>query len=320
MFHSRNLYLQIILCFTICLKNGPVACLTIPSDTLESYEELAFHNLPFLESSTVRVNKTIFFLATQYYNTYLTFTAHQACAIESAALTNPDYDIILVLPWEQGNSTKTTGPLTNELLGYKNVMLRRSNVSNLFYDTPLEYWYELGLLQISAFQMDYVRDILCYTLLWKYGGAYADLDLLFLSSLGGIMDFVSLDERSYESGIISISHKHPVADLCMYDVIELCKMGNKTDKRYSGLNRAVESYSSSLMIGKKRWKVLPSCTFTPSQWMRSFKFIDESYVMHVSKKDFELNPNSARIYGWFASVLCPRVHSTVNGDFRLNKF
>lgn len=99
--------------------------------------------------------RTIFFHETRCHPTnshyILNLTARQACAIESAALHNPNFQVYVLfasrthIPKENDPRVK----LLNAILSYKNVHLRQLNLWQYAKDTPIENWLKKGDLLSS---------------------------------------------------------------------------------------------------------------------------------------------------------------------------
>lgn len=75
-------------------------------------------------------------------------TTRQACAIESAALHNPNYQVFVLF----ASVTHLPGPadpidpITEAVLSYKNVDFRQLNVRRYVENTPIENWFYKGEL------------------------------------------------------------------------------------------------------------------------------------------------------------------------------
>lgn len=81
----------------------------------------------------------------------LQLTARQACAIESAALHNPNFQVFVLFASptyrHHGNgSQQRTQPLIDAILSYKNVQLRQLNLWRYAQGTPIEGWLKDGQL------------------------------------------------------------------------------------------------------------------------------------------------------------------------------
>lgn len=102
--------------------------------------------------------KTIFFHETSCHqkenNRYkvLELTARQACAIESAALHNPNFQVFVLfagptyqIPTARHNDSHPQ-TLVEAILSYSNVHLRRLNLWSYAAATPIEEWLKDGRL------------------------------------------------------------------------------------------------------------------------------------------------------------------------------
>lgn len=105
--------------------------------------------------------------------------ARQCCAIESTALMNLNRDIYVLhsCPLEEDfvvNSPK----YAEKLLLYPNVHLVRVNNTELFLDSPIQDLYQKKKLETSSYPIEHTSDAFRFTLLWKFGGTYCDLDVV----------------------------------------------------------------------------------------------------------------------------------------------
>lgn len=75
----------------------------------------------------------------------MNMTARQACAIESAALNNPIFQVFVLFtcptyrPLSGGQKL-----LIDAIETYKNVRFRHLNIGNYARDTPIEDWIKKG--------------------------------------------------------------------------------------------------------------------------------------------------------------------------------
>lgn len=151
------------------------------SKILLCYENDTSNRLSEISSNSIRLNKSIFFIESTCHYKGVDLNARQACSVESAALQNPNLDVYLLFPspiesgWE-------TNLYIRQLLSYSNVYLRHINMNEFFKRTPLEEKWLVNRagLRTSLWPQSHASDILRYTLLWKYGGFYIDLDVILL--------------------------------------------------------------------------------------------------------------------------------------------
>jgi len=105
-------------------------------------------------------------------------TPRQACAVESAAKTNRNLNIFLLLFASDQFSEKSKA-LVKILETYDNVYIRRVRLSTYVLDTPIEDWFSTSLWKFSENQAwlhkdfhDYIRMLT----LWKFGGVALNLN------------------------------------------------------------------------------------------------------------------------------------------------
>lgn len=108
----------------------------------------------------------------------------QACAIESAAKWNPNWDVFLIstAPAGLSNDTKTIPPIINALQSYPNIHFRNLNLRNYSANTPIGNWFLTDKLFTSKYLTAHVSDFLRIVSLYKFGGTYLDLDVVVQKS------------------------------------------------------------------------------------------------------------------------------------------
>lgn len=103
--------------------------------------------------------------------------ARQACAVESAARMNRKMTVYLLF-MSPSKISESSKQLVRQLLSYENIKIRRLYMNNYVKHTPLEEWYDSGILRTSRWPKSHMSDILRYLTLWKFGGIYLDLDVV----------------------------------------------------------------------------------------------------------------------------------------------
>ncbi|XP_054927583.1 lactosylceramide 4-alpha-galactosyltransferase-like [Dermacentor andersoni] len=148
----------------------------------------------------------IFFLETGGHGL---ITARIACAVESAARLHPNWTVYLLSvaygeEASKGNAT-FAGPFAQMLRTIPNVVMSamrrlkknanirvlpyflplhcREQPNEVFQGTPLESWYESGILSKSAYPVEHLADALRLAVLYKQGGVYLDIDVIVMRSL-----------------------------------------------------------------------------------------------------------------------------------------
>ena len=89
-------------------------------------------------------------------------TARQACAVESAARLNPNFEVNLlfaspgVFRFENTESDR----FLQSLLSYRNVKIHHVDYGRYTKDTPVEGLYEKGQLEVSWYAQSHASDVL----------------------------------------------------------------------------------------------------------------------------------------------------------------
>jgi lactosylceramide 4-alpha-galactosyltransferase len=168
-------------------------------------------------SSQLPKKYNIFFIETNFTRDF--FDLKQQCAIESAALNNPDANIFVYY---------MKGLISQELLHtYSNIKPIKINLLEIFRGTILADWWEKNGLEVlkGHYAIGHISDILRLVLLYKYGGFYSDLDTITIRSIepllkyNGVGYLLDVTSDSVGNGILVFSEKHPFLLKVMHDII-----------------------------------------------------------------------------------------------------
>src|SRR5207249_369988 len=117
----------------------------------------------------------------------------EACAVEAMARHNPDRHVYLLhvasstIPTDSNRGIKCLRDLDN-------LIIKHLDVAHVFADTPAQRWYEKGDWNRSDFRVSHLSDGMRFTMLWKYGGIYSDLDEVALRSWSDLNEnFVGIE-------------------------------------------------------------------------------------------------------------------------------
>lgn len=158
-----------------------------PSDSIACYR-IKGESLPNILNETPTKGKSIFFHETScnsFINGKIEITARQACAVESAAKMNPNYEVYLLftstglIKYEGTESDR----ILRSLLSYQNLKIRHLDYESYTKGSPLEKFYSDRRVESSKYARSHASDVLRYLTLWRYGGIYLDLDVVVIKSL-----------------------------------------------------------------------------------------------------------------------------------------
>lgn len=132
----------------------------------------------------------------------------QACAVESAALSNPNLTIYVLMSGEHIDWNSTT---MKTLKSYEHVHIHSINLGDYFSHTPLEEWYFCSMWNYGPYAVSHLSDALRFLTLYKYGGYYFDLDVIMLQSVMPYRNFIGAeDEDNLAAGAFHVDYLHPV--------------------------------------------------------------------------------------------------------------
>lgn len=143
------------------------------------------------------------------------FTSRQACAIESAAMTNPYHEVHL---WFTSESRFVEIIKSSELLrklsaSYKNIEISYVKLEDLSKGSPIEELIQSGVLASSKYILEHTSDVSRLLLLWKYGGTYFDTDVIIQKSLQEFpRNFACQQDQDLVNGAILRIEDHNISD------------------------------------------------------------------------------------------------------------
>lgn len=277
---------------------------TKESEKIKCYDLKVENVIQNLETSEVAINRSIFFVETSCHNEEFNINPRQACAIESAAKMNPNFEVYLLIP-SPVTSLEGMKDYFKKLASYPNFKIRYINMTTFFTKTPLEHWYLSGNLKYSYWPQSHASDVLRYTLLWKFGGIYMDLDVVIMRSLEQVTNFAGAESLSaVAAGIMSFSHNHKISSLTINDLLNNFR---GYDWGWNGpgvITRSLQKYCGDCKVkhmlekGCEDFIVFPPSAFYPIPWEEWAKYftldeeiytkvmdqIKDSYAIHVWNK------------------------------------
>ncbi|XP_055375747.1 lactosylceramide 4-alpha-galactosyltransferase [Condylostylus longicornis] len=256
-----------------------------------------------------RKGKTIFFHETSCNIpdtlNHVRLKARQACAIESAALTNPNLDIYVLFASPKILNNQTITPILESILSYPNVYLRNVNLWSYAADTPIYEWFKDGKLFKSKYIYSHVSDFLRYLTLWHWGGTYLDLDVVMMKTIENIPPNFAGAESIYHvaAGVLNFDWDgfgHEIADMCLrnfqthFDGYDWGKNGPGVITRT--LHEICKTKQIYLMTRSRcfNFNVFQNETFYAVPYTHWKYFFDSDYL----ERTLEMTKNSIAIHVW----------------------
>ncbi|KAL5284220.1 hypothetical protein ACFFRR_006475 [Megaselia abdita] len=287
-------------------------------------------------------DKTIFFLVTNcLHDGMVKITARQACAIESAAVTNPDFDIFVVFSSPSYLQDELPYGVLQSILRYKNVFLRYSNPWRFTKGTPAEQFFKKGEIFKSKYFAAHMSDLLRIITLWRWGGTYMDLDIVMKKNIANLtQNFAGAESDSIiANGVMNYESKgfgHYIADSIFKDLVANYKgdvwahNGPLCVTRILA-NKICKTWSTSKMTADNchGFRAMPRNAFYAIYYPQHHYFFEEPYLkeglaltkdsilIHVWNKlssQRRVKVGSKTLYGVHAEQYCPRVYGSC-GDY-----
>ncbi|KAK9883259.1 hypothetical protein WA026_001445 [Henosepilachna vigintioctopunctata] len=309
------------------------------------YSDPTLTDISFLD---IRKGKSIFFHETScnsHINGKISITSREACAVESAALLNPNLDVYLlytspgIFKFEGTESDR----FLQALLSYENIEINHLDYEKYTRGTPLEKLYSEGNIEASQYAMSHASDVLRYLTLWKYGGIYLDLDIVVIKSLENLPpNFSGCESKeNVAAGIIGFQPEktdngHKLVEECIMDlkhnfsgtqwgnngpgvVTRLVKKHCKVKQIKEAFNRRCDDFKVFspeyfYAIPWQSWKEY----FEDKSLDKVMNATKKSYIIHVWNKhsnSLKLSLDSKSAYSTFAKKYCPKVYEQCNSNF-----
>ncbi|XP_077493768.1 lactosylceramide 4-alpha-galactosyltransferase-like isoform X2 [Amblyomma americanum] len=247
-----------------------------------------------------------------------------ACSIESAALRNPDYTVWLLTILDM------RGCRFLENLRYlPNFRLLNIDLNTLVRDSVLVHWYIKDDWIRSPFRINHLSDALRLLILWRYGGVYADMDVLILRSFGKLRNVLAREHfPDLGNSVMVFERKHPFLLRCLEEFSWTYKSHKWAHNGPRLLERVLAWFCPRNLLGKiplvecSGVTVLPSVSFYPVsylEWQKAFfrnatvavmRATTESYALHLwnsYSRSAEVQRGSA--YDVLRKALCPKTYA-----------
>lgn len=277
--------------------------------------------------------KNVFFIESGNSIDDVALNSRQACAIESAALTNPHLKVfVLYTSRERLEGLKISREL-DAILSYPNVFINYLSIDELSLSSPMENFIASKKLEESEFRVEHTSDVLRLLLLWKFGGTYLDMDTIDRKKLDSVQsNYACPESRVYMNGAILNFDNEGGKDLAEIFIKAMVQNFDGASRGQNGpilisdvLEKLCNASTTSEMVMKGNcngFHVLPRKMCYPVDgyhWRRlmdevysneTMAKVEESLVVHFwnhNTKNVKLLRNSTAAYIRLANQFCPKV-------------
>uniref|UniRef100_A0A336N0A8 CSON003860 protein n=1 Tax=Culicoides sonorensis TaxID=179676 RepID=A0A336N0A8_CULSO len=286
-------------------------------------------------------NRTIYFIESKRPdNGILNLGPRQACAIESAAKNNPDFNVTLFAL--HVNDTAENNPYTKALRKYPNLKIVTTTLKDFAKGTIAEDWEKKGDIYKSKHSVVHFSDFMRLFVLWKYGGIYLDTDFIILKSLNALQPGWSVAETGYWVASAAMSfdsdgYGHYVAEIL---VREFMKTYNGSEYAYNGpglLTRVAQRLCFTTETKKMKrgpcydFEILDTKLFypigynakdplfNPNNLTQTLDMVKDAYAVHCWNGlvgQVHLKKGTQAAIGVLAERHCPFTYESVQDVFR----
>lgn len=291
----------------------------------------------FLNARVVLENgRNIFFLDTGTATEKVILGSRKACAIESAALANPNSKIFLLFSSHERFLNLENSEAFQAIWQYSHVFINHVDIAQLSVGTPMEKFIASRKLSGSHFKAEHTADALRLILLWKYGGTYLNSHLIVRQQINtNLNNFACLESRdTISTSILNFDRtrgKHflgIIMKMFCDDYSELSRLHNgpKLLTLFVKGICEVDSISGSTNNDCGGFHVVDEKLCVPLTSIESENYFNEYETHHVLKKinnsiiaDFgrqvkQAKSSSKSPYWHLAKTFCPKVFAACEND------
>lgn len=284
---------------------------------------------------------SIFFLDTTRMknpNKIRDLTLRQACSIESAALTNKNVKVfvLLVSPYKTLDEVKYT-PVMEAILSYKNVHVNSMNLIQFSAAALYDRFIANGTLFKSRFIKQHTSDFVRMLILVKYEGIYIDTDVIVRKNLKDLpSNFICRDHGYLNAAIIKLQN-HLGKKVGKLFIDDLIRNFNGSEWGWNGplmLSRVLMNLCQTSNVNKMKncngFHVLKEDVCYPisgQKWNKLFneqhasealQSVQNSHFVHFWNKlsqNEKIPCNSNSAYAQLAREYCPKTFSLCRDYF-----
>ena len=287
--------------------------------------------------------KRIFFIETSGQKC---LRPRQACAVESAAITNPNMSIYVYMSLkpppgipevDDGDGLERHCHTMDVIRKLPNVQVIYEDLMKHFVGTPLEKLVVNGTFEKSRFAYQHMGDALRIAMLHKYGGIYLDLDVVVLRSLSCLRNtvgqVVSWGKSGIENGILIFDKGHQLLTFFMRLMTQIYDPNYRETIGPTGFLQAVRVYCNfpegnfdefgQFFVCHNNWNitVLYIQAFFPIQFLERPRYFAEnfplselnnfqtSYAAHVYDSGHGARVPESSLYAFISQRFCPAIYS-----------
>lgn len=271
-------------------------------------------------------DKTIFFhIPNCWYNGYINLSSRQACAVESAAVNNPNFDIFVIFagPTYQPKNLGAL-PIISSLMSYENIFFRRVNISS-YADDPDSILVDDDINQavegffdpenLESLPSNLLQYLKLITSL-RFGGIVMDLDVIVKKSLEHItFNFVGADtSTSLNDAVFSFGYSQTEYMISSFvrevefqeAILHGCGVKSVKDmtfKKCKGLHKFEPAKFYPLSFSRLNY------LFEEKFLEKALKITEKSYLIHTWEElTQKYKVGSQSLYGVLADLHCPKVY------------
>lgn len=281
----------------------------------------------------------VFFLDTGESTVNVSLGPREACAVESAARSNPDLKVLLLFSSYKRFQNLQATPTLDAILSYPNVVVNFFNATLVSQRTPMEEFIKTDVLSHSKFKVEHTSDALRLILMLRVGGTYLDLDMITQKRLDSVPSnyacaesgdlinnaFLNFDKKKGKAMLTDITEtfvQNYNAENYSYNGPTLLTAFAKKRCKADKISDIISGDCDGFHIMKKevcypipsdQWKDL----MTEEAVEETMKKVNDSITVHFNhhvSKDFKININSKAPYVQLAKRFCPKVFATCKDE------
>ena len=227
----------------------------------------------------------------------------QACAVESAAITNPDMTVYLQMSAKPapgspeidiGEGLERQCQTMDILKKIPNILITYDDLTKHLHNTPLEPLLTSGILAKSNFAYQHLSDAVRIAMLHKFGGIYLDLDVIVFRPLRCLRNMVGhnlvFDDSLIENSILIFDQGHEFLNFSMHFMNKNYNPSVRATIGPNGLTAAIRSFCNverdfndlgESLVCQNNWTISLIYTeaFFPIDYFHHTRFFNENFTL-----------------------------------------
>lgn len=212
------------------------------------------------------------------------FSTKKMCAIESTAKNNPNAGVFAL------SVNSNTNQLQKILTGrFKNLAFLNLINVNVFTDTPLEHWWETGVVFKSPYSDEHITEAARLALLYQYGGLFSDSGTINFKSYeplwsNQMASLVFMNSELVSKNFFMFRKRHPLIESLMETFKDGYNIQIRTILEPEKINAKVKKYCKVSRLDEltpRQYNSASKCNLViyPREFFYPYGYLNDEYTL-----------------------------------------